>query len=355
MKWFRVLAGLMAAINDGSLQRLEYVLAENKILRKQIPGNVRMNDADRRKLAELGKKLGKKMLSEIGSIVSPDTILGWYRKLIAKKFDGSKQKRGPGRPRKPKLIEELVLRFARENRSWGYGRIIGALANVGHEVGANTVSNILKKHGVEPVPTRTRGTSWAEFIKSHMAVMSATAFFTAEVLTLRGLVTYYVLFLIELGTRRVHLAGITEHPDEAWMMQVARNVTMADLGFLDATRYLVHDRDSKYTAAFRETIRSGGVKSVRLPAHSPNLNAFAERWVRSVKDECVGKMILLGEASLRCAVEQYLAHYHGERNHQGRENALLLPKIEDRIGAADGKLRCRERMGGLLKFYHRAA
>jgi transposase InsO family protein len=342
-------------MNEGSLLRLEYVLAENKILRKQIAGGVKLCDADRRKLAELGKKLGKKILSEIGLILSPDTILGWYRKLIARKFDRSRRKQGPGRPRTPALIEKLVLKFARENRSWGYGRIAGALANVGHEVSYQTVANILKKRGVEPAPARKQGTSWAEFIKSRLSVMSAADFFTAEVLTLRGLVTCYVLFFIELGTRRVHLAGITPHPNEAWMMQVARNATMAGLGFLDGKRYLVHDRESKFSAAFRATIRSGGVRSVRLPARSPNLNAFAERWVRSVKEECVGKMIPLGEGTLRRAVEQYLAHYHGERNHQGKDNALILPKAGDRIGAREGRLRCRERLGGLLKFYHRAA
>lgn len=355
MKLFRLMASLLGAITEGTSLRLEYVLAENRILRKQIPGGVKLGDADRRKLAQLGKRLGKKVLAEIGSIFSPDTILGWYRRLIAKKFDGSRKKRGPGRPRTPAVVQQLVLRFARENRSWGYGRIAGALANVGYEVSFQTVGNILKKHGVEPVPTRKRGTSWAEFVRSHLAVMAATDFFTVEVLTLRGLVTYYVLFFIEVGSRRVHLAGITPQPDEGWMMQVARNVTMAGLGFLEGKRYLVHDRDSKFSAAFRATIRSGGVRSVRLPARSPNLNAFAERWVRSVKEECVEKMILFGEVSLRRAVEQYVAHYNRERNHRGRSNGIILPKAEDRVGAHAGRLRCRDRIGGLLKFYHRTA
>lgn len=345
----------MGAINESSLRRLEYVLAENKILRKQIRGSVKMNDADRRTLAEVGKKLGKQALKELGSIVSPDTILGWYRKLVAKKFDGSKKKRGPGRPRTPGLIQELVLRFARASRSWGYGRIIGALANLGHKVSVQSVADILKKHGVEPVPRWRQGTIWVEFILSHMAVMSATDFFTAEVLTLRGIVTYYVLFFIELGTRRVHLAGITEHPDETWMTKVARNLTMASLGFLSGLRFLLHDRDSRYSATFRATVRSGGVRAVQLPAHSPNLNAFAERWERSVKEGCLGRMILLGDGSLRRAVAQYLAHYHGERNQQGRANALLRPRAEDRVGETRGSLRCRQRLGGLLKFYHRSA
>jgi hypothetical protein len=355
VKWFRALTAMMAAINDGSLQRLEYVLAENKILRKQVAGAVKMTDADRRTLAELGKKLGKKVLAEIGTLVRPETVLGWYSKLVAKKWDGSKKKRGRGRPSTRKEIEALVLRFAKENPTWGYGRIVGALQNVGYKVASQTVGNILKRHGIEPVPSKSHGMQWSEFIKSHLAVMAATDFFTAEVLTLKGLVTYYVLFFIEIGSRRVHLAGITPDPDDAWMMQVARNATMADDGFLCGSRYVLHDRDSKYSAAFRATIRSGGVKSVRLPARSPNLNAFAERWVLSVKKECLRKLVLVGEGSLRRAVEEYLRHYHRERNHQGRENALLQPRIEDRIGAKEGRLHCRERLGGLLKFYHRAA
>jgi len=355
VKWLKLLAVAMGALNEETLLKYEYLVAENKILRKQVPGAVKLTDADRVKLAELGKKLGKKVLAEIGSIVRPETVLGWYTKLVAKKWDTSKQKRGRGRPPVGKEIEKLVLQFAKENSSWGYGRIVGALSNVGHKASAQTVANILKKHGIEPVPAKNRGMKWSEFIKSHLSVMAATDFFTAEVMTLRGLVTYYVLFFIEIGSRRVHLAGITPNPDEAWMMQVARNVTMEDYGFLKGNRYLLHDRDSKYSSAFRATIRSGGVKSVRLPARSPNLNAFAERWVKTVKDECVSKLMLVGEGSLRRAVEEFLKHYHEERNHQGKANALLQPKAEDQVGAREGRVCRRERLGGLLKFYHRAA
>jgi hypothetical protein len=185
------------------------------------------------------------------------------------------------------------------------------------------------------------------------AVLAGTDFFTVEVLTLRGLVTFYVLFFIHLESRRVEVAGITSH--EAWMMQVARNVTMDEWGFLDECRYLLHDRDTKYTQSFRQIIESGGVEPLRLPPRSPNLNAYAEHWVKSVKDECLSKLIFFGEASLRHALRNYLAHYHGERNHQGKDNVVLFPTLTTDTYAADGPVACRERLGGLLKYYYQEA
>jgi transposase InsO family protein len=286
------------------------------------------------------------------NIVRPETILGWHRRLVAKKFDGSKNRQYPGRPRIGSDIEELVLRFAKENKSWGYDRIVGALANLGHEVSDQTVGNILKRHGLPSAPQREKTTTWKEFIRSHMDVLAATDFFTAEVWTQGGLVTYYVLFFIHLATRRVHLAGVTPHPDERWMTQVARNVTMADVGFLSASQYLIHDRDTKFCPAFQRTIEAVGVKTVKLPAKSPNLNAFAERWVLSVKNECLSKLILFGEAALRRCLTSYLAHYHGERNHQGKENVILFPSESvEGSGPREGSIVCRERLGGLLKYY----
>jgi len=186
-----------------------------------------------------------------------------------------------------------------------------------------------------------------------MDLLAGTDFFTAEVLTLRGLVTYYVLFFIHLESRRVAIAGITVHPNEAWMKQIARNVTMEGCGALRDCRYLLHDRDTKYTRSFRAIVASGDIGPLALPARSPNLNAYAERWVRSVKEECLSKVILFGERSLRRALKNYVDHYHAERNHQGKGNVLLLPRVNDR--QREGPVRCRERLGGLLRYYHREA
>src|SRR5262252_1232995 len=204
-----------------------------------------------------------------------------------------------------------------------------------------------------PAPVRKRTTTWRAFIRTHLALLAGTDFFTAEVLTLRGLATYYMLFFIHLESRRVDIAGITIHPDEPWMKQIARNVTMEGCGVLRNCRYLLHDRDTKYTRSFRAIIASGGIEPLALPARSPNLNAYAERWVRSVKEECLSKVILFGERSLRRALSDYVEHFHAERNHQGKNNVLLFPLATDR--QREGPLRCHERLGGLLRYYHREA
>ena len=188
-----------------------------------------------------------------------------------------------------------------------------------------------------------------------MSVLAGTDFFSVEVLTLRGLVTYYVLFFIRLESRRVEVAGITRHPNEAWMKQIARNVTMDEWGFLEGCRYLIHDRDTKFTDSFRAIVKSSHVEPLKLPARSPNLNAYAERWVKSVKEECLSKLILFGEKSLRRALCEYLIHFHTERNHQGKDNVLLFPVATKAGNRAERSVSCKERLGGLLKYYHREA
>ncbi len=354
MDWKKLLAYITGKVDEELLLRNEYLATENRILRNQVAGRLRLTDGDGRTLAEIGWKLGKRALGEVANIVRPETILGWHRKLVARKFDGSKNRAYPGRRQIDKKIVQLVVRFATENRSWGYDRIAGAMANLGHRVSDQTVGNILKRHGVPPAPERENTTTWKEFIRTHMDVLAATDFFTAEVWTKSGLVTYYVLFFMHLATRRIHIAGITPYPDGQWMTQVARNVTMADVGFLSPTRYLIHDRDSKFCASFQLTIEAVGIKTVKLPARSPNLNSFAERWVKSVKDECLSKLVLFGGRSLRLALNQYVTHHHHERNHQGKDNLLLFPSVEQ-TNPAKGPVCCRERIGGLLKFYYRKA
>ena len=197
------------------------------------------------------------------------------------------------------------------------------------------------------------------FVRTCLSLRAAD-FFSVEVLTLRGLVTYYVLFFIHLESRKVEIAGMTPHPNEVWracpalpgMKQIARNVTMDEWGFLGNCRYLIHDRDTKYYQSFREIIESGDVKPLRLPARSPNLNAYSERWVKSIKDDCLSKLILFGETSLRRVLHEYLAHYHAERNHQGKDNVLLFPTATKAIDHGGSSVSCKERLGGLLKYYH---
>jgi hypothetical protein len=353
MDWPRILAYITGTVDQELLLRNEYLVAENRILREQVNGRLLLSDAEKKTLAEIGYRLGRKTLEDVANAAKSDTILGWYRKLVAQKFDGSKARRKVGRPQVDDDIEQLIVRMARENRSWGYDRIVGALANLGHRVSDQTVGNVLRRHGIAPAPQRKHTTTWAAFIRAHLAVLAGTDFFTVEVFTLRGLVTYYVLFFIHLESRKVDIAGITVHPNERWMQQMARNVTMEGAGALQDCRYLLHDRDTKYTRSFRAIIESGQVTPLAVPARSPNLNAYAERWVRSVKEECLSKLILFGERSLRRALTEYVAHFHAERNHQGKGNVLLFPSVAVRHRA--GTVRCRERLGGLLRYYDREA
>lgn len=353
MGWKRLLAYITGSVDEELLLRNEYLVAENRILRSQIHSRVRLTDAQRETLGEIGMRLGKQALEEVASIVKPDTLLAWHRRRVAQKFDGSKQRKSVGRPRTGKSVEDLVVRMARENRSWGYDRIVGALAELGYTISDQTVGNILKRHGILPAPERKRTTTWNEFIRRHLDVLVATDFFSAEVWTCSGLVTYYVLFFIHLDSRQIHIAGVTPHPNEQWMMQIARNVTMDDWGCLAPGQYLIHDRDGKYCPAFQRIVDDAGVNRLPLPPRSPNLNAFAERWVRSVKDEVLSNVILFGERSLRYALKQFQAHYHEERPHQGKGNVILMPSARDRRD--DGPIRCQQRLGGMLKYYHREA
>ena len=245
----------------------------------------------------------------------------------------------------------MVVRMAKENPSWGYTRIQGALSNLDHEVGRNTIARILEDHGIEPAPRR--GMSWKTFLQAHWDVIAASDMFTVELWLGRSLVRYHVLFAIELATRRVNVMGIVQEPYGKWMEQIARNATDAFSGFLTGKRYLIIDRDPRFTKEFRSILNVSGVEIIRTPPRSPNLNAFAERFVRSVKEECLERMIFFSEKQLRTAVSEYVEHYHRERNHQGLENKLIELAVEAASGA--GKVVRESRLGGLLNHYRRAA
>jgi putative transposase len=352
MDWKHLLAYITGSVDQELLVRNEYLATENRILRQRIPGRVRLSDGERKILAKFGKKLGRQALAEVATVVNPETILAWHRKLVAQKFDGSKQRKILGRPAIDQEVEALVVRMAQENRSWGYDRIAGALQHLGYLISDQTVGNILKRHGIPPAPERKHTTTWKEFIRTHMDVLVATDFFATEVWTWGGLVTYYVLFFLRLRTREVHIAGLTPHPDQRWMAQIARNITMDDWGFLQPGHYLIHDRDGKFCPAFQYIIDTAGVQRVPLPPRSPNLNTYAERWVRSVKEEALSRLILFGERALRHALTKYMTHFHQERPHQGKGNVVLLP-VTDLRQRHTGPIRCHQRLGGLLKYDHR--
>src|ERR671935_134231 len=308
---------VLIAMVAGWLQRhqqqvITYLIEENRVLKAQLGGRrLRLTDTDRRRLATLAHPLGRARLKAVATIATPETLLRWYRRLIAQKYAGSQQRRPLGRPRVAEEVEQLVIRMAEENATWGYRRIQGALANLGHQIDKLTVRNILRRHHLEPAPQRRKGgMGWAQFLKRHWEVLAATDFFTVEVATWHGLVTYYILVVMELATRRVHVAGITPHPTAAFMQQCARQLTDPFEGFLLGKRYLLHDRDTKFTQAFDGLLKASDVEPIILPPRSPNLNAHCERFVRSIKEEVLNQMTILGERALSYVIHQYLSHYH---------------------------------------------
>jgi len=304
-----VLIAVAGWMNQRQLQMIDYLREENRVLREQLgAGRLRLNDGQRRRLAVRAKGLGRKLPAELATIVTPETLLAWHRKLVAQKYDGSGQL-GPGRPRTAADVESLVVRMAEENRDWGYRRIQGALFNLGHEMARSTIAQILERRGIEPAPERKRKTTWKECLSRHWELIVAADFFTVEVWTGRGLQRFLVLFFMELSTRKVEIAGIAAKANGLWMSQVGRNLTDAVDGILQGKRYLIHDRDPLFTSEFLNMLGDVGVESVKLPPRSPNLNAHAERFVRSIKESCLERLILFGSARVFARPSRAMAAY----------------------------------------------
>ena len=340
---------LAAWLHQREADAIAYLLEENRTLRAQLRRRpLRFSDAQRRRLAVLGHRLGRARLRTLARLVTPDTILRWHRQLVTRKWTYPRHSRGRAGVRLE--IQQLVVRMADENPTWGYTRIQGALKVVGHRVGRSTIARILKAHGRPPVPERP--TSWQTFLRAHWGTIAGADFFTTEGWTARGLVTFYTLFVIDLATRRVQLLGCTRHPDALFMEQIARALVFADDGALMRHRVLICDRDAKWSRAVRDQLTEAGLHVVQTPYRAPNANAHAERFVRSIKGECLHRIVPLGERHFRRTVSEFVAHYHRERPHQGCGNALLEPRERCE---PHGRIRRRPRLGGLLNFYERAA
>jgi transposase InsO family protein len=341
-----VLGVLTGWLDRRERETVAYLIEENRLLRRQLgTRRLRLTDDDRRRLAARAYRLGRAALREIATIATPDTLLRWHRQLIARKWT---YVRKPGRRSVLLEIRRLVVRMAEENPTWGYTRIQGALKNVGHCVGRSTIRRILKAAGLPPVPQRP--TSWRTFLAAHWGAIAGADFFTTEVWTWHGLVTYYTVFVIDLASRRVHVLGSTPHPETMFMQQVVRTLTMADAVGMPQT--LICDRDRKWSPEVQCRLRETGIRVVLSPPRAPNANAHAERFVRSIKEECLGRLIPLGERHFRRAVAEYVDHYHRERNHQGLGNVLIVGVPP---AGTVGRVRRRPRLGGLLNFYERAA
>jgi putative transposase len=300
--------------------------------------------ADRAFLAALTRLLPHRRRH--GLIVTPQTLLRWHRELRRRKW--TQPKRRPGRPAVEDRVRQLVLRIARENPRWGYPRIAGELLKLGMPVSPSTVRRLLLAAGLKPAPRRS-GPSWRDFLRQQAASMIACDFFTVDTISLRR---FYVLFFIELDSRRVHLAGCTTNPTGGWVAQQARNLSFS--GLLERMRFLIHDRDSKFSAAFDEVFRSEGLKVIHTPIRAPQANAYAERFVRSVRAECLDWLLIVGRRHLEHVLRSYTIHYNRERPHRGL--ALLTPEPADATDPPTVEtIERRDRLGGLIHEYRCAA
>ncbi len=351
IKPYTMLLVMMAGwLNRHQQDVIEYLKEENKILREKL-GNKRilLNDSQKMHLSRLGKRLGRKVLEDACCIFSPDTVLRWHRSLVARKYDGSKNRK-PGRKRITLELEQLIIMLARKNKTWGSRRIKGALKYLGYKICHTTIDNVLKRNGYDPSPDRGRKTRWSEFLKSHWESLAAIDFFTVEIYTLAGLTRYYVLVCIDYATRKVEIVGISQQPYGDWMNQMARNLTDPFEGFLKGKKYIIHDRDPLFSKEFRQILKSSGVRPIRTLPMSPHLNCLIERFVRTIKSECLNRMLIFGERHLEYLTNEFVQHYHKERAHQGLDNEIIEPPPQ-----GTGEIVCQERLGGLLKFYRRAA
>jgi putative transposase len=313
------------------------------VLRRQQP-RPSLRAADRAFLAALSRMLPPR--GRHGLIVTPQTLLRWHRQLVRRRW--AQPQRSGGRPPVERRVRELVLRLARENPRWGYPRIAGELLKLGVHVSPSTVRRLLLAAGLKPAPRRS-GPSWREFLRQQAASVLACDFFTVETITLRR---YYVLFFIELGSRRVHLAGCTPNPTGAWVTQQARNLSFT--GLFERTRFLIHDRDSKFTTAFDEVFRSEGIKTIHTPIRAPQANAYAERFVRTVRSECLDWLLILGRRHLEHVLRTYTTHYNAERPH--RALALLSPARRNKPHERSANTIERyDLLGGLIHEYRAAA
>jgi putative transposase len=281
-------------------------------------------------------------------LFKPETVLGWHRALVRRKWTFG-HRRAAGRPRISAELEDLIVRLAQENPRWGYSRLQGELRKLGRLVARSTISAVLRRHGISPAPTRGRGGSWRTLLRHYRRQVLACDFVQVETLFLRAV---YVLFFIEVRTRKVHLAGCTAHPTATWVTQQARNVAWAiQDGSLHAC-ILLHDRDGKFPAGFDAVFRSEGLEVAQTAPRRPQENGVAERWIRSARQECLDRLLILGERHLLRVLTEYITFYNERRPHQGLDHQCPIPLPCD-IG--DGPIHCRDVLGGIIHDYHREA
>lgn len=344
---------LAGATDRDLVRQVEYLKTENRILRGRLPRKITVNPDERRQLLKVGRAVGA-ALKHLIAIVTPRTFARWLSGELGKKKVPA---RNLGRPKTPDDIRDLILRIAHDT-DWGYTRILGELKKLGVKVCRSTVIAILKEHGLDPGPKRGEGT-WSDFIRRHVETLWGCDFFSKKVWTMGGLVDVFVLFFIHVKTRQVYIGGVTAQPDEAWMIQQARNASMHFGDQSTPPKYIITDMDTKFTAKFRETLECDQLKVIRVGPKKPNLNAYAERFVQTIRTECLDHFVCFGIEHLQRIVKRFESFYNRHRPHQGVGNRTLPEAAEDVTPATlpfpAGKVACQEDLGGLLKHYYREA
>jgi hypothetical protein len=343
----QILQMLTHLARDGGAKDVELLVLRHQVivLRRQVH-RPDLQPVDRVVLVALSRLLPRARWSAF--IVTPATLLRWHRQLLARHWTYPHAR--PGRPSVDKEIRDLVLRLAAENPTWGHRRVQGELAGLGYRLAASTVWGILHQAGVDPAPRRT-GPTWKQFLTVQAHTMLACDFFTVDTVFLKRI---YVLFFMELATRRVHVVGVTTHPTSVWVTQQARNLLMDLDRRVDRLRFLLRDRDSKFTAAFDTVFTAVGIDVIRTPPQAPRANAFAERWVGAVRRECTDRILIAGERHLTTVLTTYATHYNEHRPNRalGQRPPTQSPRVAD-LNAA--RIQRRPILGGLINEHAQAA
>jgi putative transposase len=346
----RVLELILLCFRSAEAKEIEILVLRQElaVLRRQNP-RPRLQPTDRALLAALSRLLPRARWSVF--LVQPETLLRWHRRMVARRWTYPSTSKG--RPPISEQVQQLVVRLARENPRWGYQRIHGELLRLGVRVSASSIRRVLRAHGLGPAPRRTPS-SWRSFLRQQAAGLLACDFFTVDTVFLQRV---YVLFVIELGSRRVHLAGVTAHPTGWWVAQQARNLVAVLDEQATAFKFLIRDRDTKFTRAFDDVWRSTGTEIIRTPVQAPNANAVAERWVGSVRRECLDQLLIVGCQQLVGVLRVYVEHYNRHRPHRSLGHIAPVPSVlaEPRSGPILGGLRRRDLLGGLIHEYEPAA
>ena len=353
----RLLALIVVRGRGEASKDVELILLRHEIsvLRRQTP-RPRLEPADRLIMAAFARHLPGPLRKF--RLVSPGTLLRWHRELLARSWTYAHTPATRGRPPTRAAVRALVLRFARENSTWGHRRIHGELLNLGHNVSAATVWNILTAAGLDPAPRRT-GPTWREFCRAQAHTMLACDFFHVDTVLLRRI---YVFFAIDVGSRRVHLLGVTRHPTGDWVTQQARNLVMALDEAGQQMKFLLRDRDAKFTRPFDDVFAAADIHVLKTPPQAPRANAFAERWIGTARRECLDRLLIINQRHLMAVLGEYVEHYNSHRPHQSLDQKTPLPppspRPDLRLVTDHGppqRVERKEVLGGLIHEYHQAA